>query len=403
MSLTRYRWGAWLLLLCPILVLPLATQDGPSHVWQALALNHLAEGDPAWTSGMAPNHPLLSNQLIHRLLQVFLALGASGPIAEKILQVALALPFAAAIYWATGRRQKHPELAAWIPVLFFNLLFFKGFYNFIAAAGLALLAFRLLHLRPSSAWMHLLWPALYFAHPLGLAFVGLAALLLYISGYVQPKSSYFQNFTKARLPFLSLAHGALWALVFGYTWFASGSSGDAASAPRAVPVLERLARLVLGDVLALRLDLRLVLTFALTLAVWVAAAAPLRMPHFRRFTWVLWFTVFFATVWAILGPDHLGEGGFVRQRMAWTATVLVWFVAVLRNEILPPWTKRFLSMMPAIALVLVVWQLNDAYRQDPSARANFKLHKADRIAVQKDTLQPDNYALKTNHFPVRAK
>jgi hypothetical protein len=89
--------------------------------------------------------------------------------------------------------------------------------------------------------------------------------------------------------------------------------------------------------------------------------------------------------------------------MAWTATVLVWFVAVLRNEILPPWTKRFLSMMPAIALVLVVWQLNDAYRQDPSARANFKLHKADRIAVQKDTLQPDNYALKTNHFPVRAK
>jgi hypothetical protein len=89
--------------------------------------------------------------------------------------------------------------------------------------------------------------------------------------------------------------------------------------------------------------------------------------------------------------------------MAWTATVLVWFVAVLRNEILPPWTKRFLSMMPAIALVLVVWQLNDAYRQDPSARANFKLHEADRIAVQKDTLQPDNYALKTNHFPVRAK
>jgi hypothetical protein len=60
---------------------------------------------------MAPNHPLLSNQLIHRLLQVFLALGASGPIAEKILQVALALPFAAAIYWATGRRQKHPELS----------------------------------------------------------------------------------------------------------------------------------------------------------------------------------------------------------------------------------------------------------------------------------------------------
>jgi hypothetical protein len=50
-----------------------------------------------------------------------------------------------------------------------------------------------------------------------------------------------------------------------------------------------------------------------------------------------------------------------------------------------------------------VWQLNDAYRQDPSARANFKLHEADRIAVQKDTLQPDNYALKTNHFPVRAK
>jgi len=403
MSATRYRWGAWLLLLCPILVLPLVTQDGPSHVWQALALNHLAEGDSAWTSGMAPNHPLLSNQLIHRLLQVFLALGASGPIAEKILQVALALPFAAAIYWATGRRQKHPELAAWVPVLFFSLLFFKGFYNFIAAAGLALLAFRLLHLRPSSAWMHLLWPALYFAHPLGLAFVGLAALLLYVSGFIQPKSSYFQNSTKARLPFLTLAHGAFWAFVFGYTWMASGSSGDAASAPRAVPFLERLARLVLGDAFALRLDLRLVLTSVLTLALWVAAALPLRMPHFRRFTWVLWCTVFFATVWAILGPDHLGEGGFVRQRMAWTATVLVWFIAVLRNEILPPWTKRFLPMLPAIALVLVVWQLNDAYRQDPSARANFKLHEADRIAVQKDTVQPDNYALQTHHFPVRTK
>jgi hypothetical protein len=99
----------------------------------------------------------------------------------------------------------------------------------------------------------------------------------------------------------------------------------------------------------------------------------------------------------------LGEGGFVRQRMAWTATVLVWSVAVVRNELLPTLAKRLLSVLPAIALVLVVWQMNDAYRQDPSARAHFKLHEADRIAVQKDTVQPDNYALKTNHFPVRAK
>jgi len=398
-----YRWGAWLMLLCPLLLLPLTTQDGPSHVWQALALNHLAAGDPAWTAIAEPNHPLLSNQLIHRVLQVLLALGATGPMAEKILQLLLALPFAAAIYWATGRRQKHPELAAWVPVFFFNLLFFKGFYNFIAAAGLALLAFRLLQLRPSSLWIHLLWPALYFAHPLGLAFVGLAALLLYASGFVQAKPTYFQNSAKARLPFLSLAHGAFWALVFGYTWFASGSSGDAASAPRAVPILERLARLALGDVLALRLDLRLLLTCVLTLAVGVAAAVPLRLPHFRRFSWILWCMVFFAAAWAILGPDHLGEGGFVRQRMAWTATVLVWSVAVFRNELLPPLAKRVLSVLPAIALVLVVWQMNDAYRQDPSARANFKLHEADRIAVQKDTLQPDNYALRTHHFPVRAK
>jgi hypothetical protein len=277
-----YRWGAWLLLLCPILLLPLATQDGPSHVWQALALNHLATGDPDWTSALASNHPLLSNQLIHRVLQVLLALGATGPGAENILQLVLALPFAAAIYWATDRRQNHPELAAWVPVLFFNLLFFKGFYNFVAAAGLALLALRLLHLRPSSLWLHLLWPALYFSHPLGLAFVGLAALLFYVSGLVPPKSTLVQSAASERLPFLSLAHGAFWVLIFGYTWFASGSSGDAASAPRAVSVLERLARLAWGDALALRLDLRLVLTFALTLAVWVAAAAPLRMPHFRR-------------------------------------------------------------------------------------------------------------------------
>jgi hypothetical protein len=54
-------------------------------------------------------------------------------------------------------------------------------------------------------------------------------------------------------------------------------------------------------------------------------------------------------------------------------------------------------------LVLVVWQLADTYRQTPSSRANFKLHEADRIAVQKDTLQPENYALHTHHFPVRAK
>lgn len=113
--------------------------------------------------------------------------------------------------------------------------------------------------------------------------------------------------------------------------------------------------------------------------------------------------VLFAAGWAVAGPDHLGEGGFVRQRMAWTATVLVWSVAVVKNELLPPLVKRVLSVLPAIALVLVVWQMNDAYRQDPSARANFKLHQADRIAVLKDTLQPDNYALHTHHFPVRAK
>ena len=403
MNHQRYRWGAWLLLLVPILLLPLATQDGPSHVWQALALNHLAAGDPAWTAVAEPNHLLLSNQLIHRVLQVLLALGATGPLAEKFLQLLLALPFAAAVYWATHKEQKHPELAAWVPVFFFNLLFFKGFYNFIAAAGLAMVAIHLLQKRPASPWLHLLWPALYFAHPLGLAFVGLAALLLYASGVVPAKNNRTQDATKAQLPVLSLAHGAFWALVFGYTWFASGSSGDAASAPRAVPLLERLARLALGDALALRLDLRLLLTCALTLAVGVAAAVPLRRPHFRRFSWILWCLVFFAAAWAVAGPDHLGEGGFVRQRMAWIATVLVWFVAVVRNELLPPLAKRVLSVLPAFALVLVVWQLADAYRQTPSSRANFKLHEADRIAVQKDTLQPENYALRTHHFPVRAK
>lgn len=402
MSHTGYRWGSWLLLLGPILLLPLATQDGPSHVWQALALNHLAAGDPDWTSTMTSNHPLLSNQLIHRLLQALLALGASGPIAEKILQVALALPFAAAIFWATDRRQNQPELALWVPALFFNLLFFKGFYNFIAAAGLALLALRLLHHRPSSLWLHLLWPALYFAHPLGLAFVGLAALLLYASGGASVKSPYLQNAEQERLPLLSLGHGAFWALVFAYTWFTSGSSGDAASAPRAVPVLERFARLAMGDALALRLDNRLVLTCVLTLAVWIVAAVPLRKPPFHRFTIILWISVVFAATWALLGPDHLGEGGFVRQRMAWIATLLVWYVAVVRNNLLPRRIGRLLPVLTAPALVLVVWQLNDANRQAPS-RAQFHLHEADRIAVQKDTVQPDNYALHTHHFPVRAK
>ncbi len=403
MNHQRYRWGAWLLLLVPILLLPLATQDGPSHVWQALALNHLAAGDPEWTAVAEPNHLLLSNQLIHRVLQVLLALGATGPLAEKILQLLLALPFAAAVYWATQKEQKHPELAAWVPVFFFNLLFFKGFYNFIAAAGLALVAIHLLHKRPASPWLHLLWPALYFAHPLGLAFAGLAALLLYASGVVPAINNRTQEATKAQLPFLSLAHGAFWALVFGYTWFASGSSGDAASAPRAVPILERWARLTLGDALALRLDNRLLLTCTLTLAVGVVATVPLRRPHFRRFSWILWCLVLFAAAWAVAGPDHLGEGGFVRQRMAWTATVLVWFAAVVRNELLPPLAKRVLSVLPRLALVLVVWQLADTYRQTPSSRANFKLHEADRIAVQKDTLQPENYALHTHHFPVRAK
>ena len=403
MNHQRYRWGTWLLMLGPILLLPLATQDGPSHVWQALALNHLAAGDPAWTAVAEPNHLLLSNQLIHRVLQVLLAVGATGPLAEKILQLLLALPFAAAVYWATKPEQKHPELAAWVPVFFFNLLFFKGFYNFIAATGLALVAIRLIQSRPESPWLHLLWPALYFAHPLGLAFVGLAALLLYASGIVPTKNNHSQEALKARFPVLSLAHGAFWVLVFGYTWFASGSSGDAASAPRAVSLLERLARLALGDVLALRLDNRLLLTCVLTLGIWVAAAVPLRRPHLPRFCWILWCLVFFAAAWAVLGPDHLGEGGFVRQRMAWTATVLVWFVAVVRNELLPPLAKRILSVLPRLALVLVVWQLADAYWQNPSARAQFKLHEADRIAVQKDTLQPNNYALHTHHFPVRAK
>ncbi len=402
MTPVRLRWLAWGLLLGPILFLPLATQDGPSHVWQALALNHLAAGDPDWTSAMTSNHPLLSNQLIHRLLQVLLALGASGPIAEKILQVALALPFAAAIFWATDRRQNHPELALWVPALFFNLLFFKGFYNFVAAAGLAILALRLLHLRPSSRWLHLLWPALYFAHPLGLAFVGLVALLRYVSELLEKKSDPAHDVAQERLPLLSLGHGAFWALVFAYTWFSSGSSGDAAHAPRAVPFLERIARLALGDALALRLDVRLVLTSALTLTVWMVAVLPLRKPPFRRFTAILWISVFFAFAWALLGPDHLGEGGFVRLRMAWMATLLVWYLAVVRNNLLPRRIGRLLPALTALAVVFVVWQVNDAYRQAPS-RAQFHLHEADRIAVQKDTVQPDNYALHTHHFPVRAK
>lgn len=402
MTPIRLRWMAWGLLFVPILFLPLATQDGPSHVWQALALNHLAAGDPEWTSVMAPNHPILSNQLIHRLLQVLLAAGCTGPIAEKMLQLALALPFATAVYWATDRRQNQPELALWVPALFFNLLFFKGFYNFIAAAGLAILALRLLHLRPSSRWLHLLWPALYFAHPLGLAFVGLVALLKYVTDLLEKKSDPAHDDVQERLPLLSLAHSAFWALVFAYTWFASGSSGDAASAPRTVPFLERIARLALGDALALRLDNRLVLTSALTLAVWMVAVLPVRNPRFRRFTAILWIAVLFAAAWALLGPDHLGEGGFVRLRMAWMATLLVWYLAVVRNILIPRRIARLLPSLTALAVMLVVWQVNDAYRQAPS-RAQFHLHEADRIAVQKDTVQPDNYALHTHHFPVRAK
>jgi hypothetical protein len=170
MNHQRYRWGAWLLLLVPILLLPLATQDGPSHVWQALALNHLAAGDPEWTAVAEPNHLLLSNQLIHRVLQVLLALGATGPLAEKILQLLLALPFAAAIYWATQKEQKHPELAAWVPVFFFNLLFFKGFYNFTCckngprARGYTSCG-RPFILRIRWVWPLWGWPLFFFMHP----------------------------------------------------------------------------------------------------------------------------------------------------------------------------------------------------------------------------------------------
>ncbi len=77
--------------------------------------------------GSEPNHPLLSNQLIHRVLQVLLAFGATGPMAEKILQLLLALPFAAAIYWATGRRQNTQNWLHGCPFSSSTCCFLKAF------------------------------------------------------------------------------------------------------------------------------------------------------------------------------------------------------------------------------------------------------------------------------------
>ncbi len=390
------KWGLLLLLLLPVVFPGLPTQDGPSHVWIALAMKHLAAQDPLWTASLelAPWHT--PNQLIHRFLQMALTLNIPPLWAERLLQFFLLTPWAWLVW-------KSPKVWSALPLLLLamNLLFFKGFYNFMAGFVLVYCLWEWLRKGSLPLAIHLLWPLVYFSHPLALGVAGLSLGMYTLSDWKLSSPEQKARRTAA------LLHGAAWLGLFLWHWMQSDAHA-AEIVTRSQSLMERVARLLTGDVFSLSLDARSGVGFLFIGGTFAVAIH--RFWHERKHPWVQMLGVVFllGCVWAMVGPDTLGEGGFVRQRMALVATASA--IALLSAQKTPwvGWQRKGVVIGSVAAGLLYLINANTYSTPPPagpvaSTRANIGLHEADRQAVRKDTLSPSNYAIATHHFPVRRK
>jgi len=131
----------------PLALLPMWTarffpsQDGPSRLYNAVALAEYWSGNPLYRQFYQINRGSISNWFDHlvlaALVQVF-----PPHIAEKFLATAFALLFALGLRYALAAAEE--ERGAWLALfalpLIYNIFLHLGFYNFLLSLALFLFA-----------------------------------------------------------------------------------------------------------------------------------------------------------------------------------------------------------------------------------------------------------------------
>lgn len=212
MPTTTARWLALLFTATALLhLLPIwrvhyvPTMDGPSHLYNAVVMKELGTGSPELARVFRIDTHPYPNWLSHALL--WLALAVAPPlIAEKLVLSMIVLLFltgcwmlagagcwmpAGAGCWMAGAAERGSRVYAFLAMpLTFNLLLQMGFYNFMLATALMMIAvaywWRTSTIDPSFLLPSIALAALlvlsYFAHPIPTAvailFIGVASIVL---------------------------------------------------------------------------------------------------------------------------------------------------------------------------------------------------------------------------------
>lgn len=191
------RWlyvAAVVLLIVPIwCVAHMPTVDGPSHLYNAEIIRHIARGDDsAMTHAFRINHHPVPNWSGHFVLALLMTLVAPA-IAEKLLMTGIIVLFMTGVWMYAGCDDEQRRVYAFVAIpLAYNQLFQYGFYNYALSVGVSLVTIawwwrhRKQHDMTSIGVTSLLLVALYFSHPLTTALTIVALVLLWAATSREP-------------------------------------------------------------------------------------------------------------------------------------------------------------------------------------------------------------------------
>lgn len=413
----------------------LATQDGPSHLANAVILLRLWSGECPITGAFFTHNTGLFPNWLSPLLLAGLSAVFPPALAEKLLQSATIVLTAAA--WRRLVRVLRPE-NAWLSLAIFPFLyaypFLMGFYGFSLGVGVLLLLLgtwaqqRSRMTARGPLLLGLLGLALFFLHPL--PFAAGCALVALLTGSAALADVRARQI-RALLPLASLAPGALLFAVY------LAAPTRAAQTLRSPPAAN-LGYLLSGQSLVAYAPAEVV--FSTAAALLLLAAGAIALGWRRRFPshplergWLAGLVLMLAAYFAV--PDFSARGGYVSDRLQllFLLTLLAWLATLAQPRrvcaalglalgaaavgLLVVKTRALVELDAALALYLSAGERIEAGHTlvplnftpgnrlrggGPSLRVDPLLHASGYLVAEKCLVSLDNYeAGYTDHFPTR--
>ncbi len=459
-SALRSKLPAYLslaLLACQLALIWIApafpTQDGPSHLYNAVLLRELLlhRASP-YRSMYVLNHAPVPNWTLPILLNVALI---TGPVhAEQVLATIAILLLYGAIYYAQKALSPRnsllwPGMNALLNVWFL----YMGFYSFYLGVGLSILCvgFYLKHLRNCRAkqllWIGLLLVLLYFTHPMAQALTFLILSIICLWNALLGHARLQQEIPGQRGPAQALKHALrscaplLLAMTPGILFLLNFLRQEKFEQSRfAAPVSEAISRLffVPAPIFILYYDdIPLLSSYVIcTLLIFAVFSSLL---FWKRKNWLSTHgAIIVATVLMFLmywtAPHEAAGGLFLEERLAWMILLFAVLAASasVRSRMLFSAMSLFLFpfvavqllhgaiLSPSVNRAVAVYDQLDQYIRPNSTlvRLNYPaeqfeeklhlrslhydplVHAVDRVALRKRCLNWSNYEATSDTFPV---